>query len=59
MKAGSGRQWNDAAADQAGLTAGGEAKEEEGGGAGGTGISVLHHRGGRWKELTEGTLFPD
>ena len=57
-EADSGRQWNDAEADQAGLAAGGEAKEEERGKCRGDGNIGVASSGGRWKELTEGTLFP-
>ena len=53
-----GRQWNDAEADQAGLAAGGEAKEEEKGNCRGDRNIVVASSGGRWKELTEDTLFP-
>ena len=57
-EADSGRQWNDAEADQAGLAAGGEAKEEERGKCRGDRNIGVASSGGRWKELTEGTHLP-
>ena len=58
MKADSGRQWNDAEADQAGLAAGGEAKEEEGGWCRGDRSISVAPSGGQVEKADRGHFLP-